>query len=159
MTLPDDIFKQLLIAYLAIGRSRYSDEQLEHLHKSILPQYLRLASEAIPLATLADRSLINQALDSLIAGNSVEETVMFSFMLYIYTLVKSGKIHPLELGVIRQKVNSLIPVFTKGVTQECIRRDIFEANLALLQAICEQTEDAIDAINVLAQGYAKYASY
>lgn len=157
MTIAAETLKQLLLSYIAIGKSSYSDNQLAALYNESLPRYLGLAGEAIPVEALIDKSLVKHALDSLIAANSPEETLMFSFMLYIYTLMKSGQVHPLEMGIVRQKINGLMPVFEKAMEQDSIRAEVFESNSSLLSAIAEQTENAQEAIAVLAKGYAKYA--
>ena len=155
--IPPQILQQLLVAYLAMGKSEFSDEQLAALQTGPLPRYLGLVSEVAPLEALVDKSLIRHALHSLAAGNSAEETVMYSFMLYVYTLLKSGKVHPLEMGIIRQKINGLLPIFESAKQQQLIRTEVFEYNAALLQAIADQTNEASHAIGILAAGYSKYA--
>lgn len=44
----------------------------------------------IKVEVLADRSIMQQAVHSLAAGNNIEETLMYTLMLRIYVLLRNG---------------------------------------------------------------------
>ena len=147
--------QQLLIGYLVAAKTSLDDAQYETV-KNMLPSYLALANEMVTVEVLADRSIMQQAVHSLAAGNNIEETLMYTLMLHIYVLLRNGTRHPLEMGIIRQKIIGLLPVFNRAREKGFIRDEIFNSNESLLMSIADKTEDMEEAVNILAAGYARF---
>jgi hypothetical protein len=149
--------QQLLIGYLVAAKTSLDDTQYETV-KNVLPSYLALANEMVTVDVLADRGIMQQAVHSLAAGNTVEETLMYTFMLHIYLLLRNGTRHPLEMGIIRQKIIGLLPVFNRAREKGFIRDDVFSSNESLLMSIADKTEDMEEAVTILAAGYQRFAT-
>lgn len=154
---PAVLLQRLLVGYLANSKSELDNASFERV-QSQLDDYLHSASNMVSIEVLVDKSIMRQAIHSLAAGNTIEETLMFTFMLYIYRLTKNSSGHPLETGIIRQKIIGLLPLFEKAAEQGLVRSDILESNKALLMCIADKTDDMPEAISMLATGYDKYAA-
>lgn len=148
--------KSLLIAYMAVAKSELDEQAFQRLQGDLLLRYISLAQEALPIEMLVDKNLVRHVVHSLVANNSVEETIMFSFMLSIYKLTTDGSGHPLEVGIVRQNINGLLPVFEKARDRGLIREDLFSTNAALLLSIADQSEEMQNALSLLAAGYERY---
>jgi hypothetical protein len=147
----------LLAGYLAVAKSELTDEAFANIQPELLANYISLVHEAVPIESLLDKSLVKQAIHSLAANNSVEETLMFSFMLHIYKLYSEGSGHPLETGIIRQQINGILPVFENAKNKSLIRAELFSSNAQLLGSIADRTAELPAALETLAAGYRKYA--
>jgi hypothetical protein len=148
--------QQLLIGYLVAAKTQL-DEATFNTVSQQLPHYLSAANNMVTIDVLVDRSIMQQAIHSLVAGNSIEETLMYTFMLHIYLLTNNSTRHPLEMGIIRQKIIGLLPIFSRARDQQLMRDDVFLSNEALLMSIADKTEEMPEALNVLAAGYQRYA--
>lgn len=148
--------QRLLVGYLVAAKTELDDAQYEQV-KALLPGYLAVANEMATIEVLAEKSIMRNAVHSLAAGNSVEETLMFTFMLDIYRLIRSGTRHPLEMGIVRQRIIGLLPVFAKARDKGLIRDDVYSSNEALMMSIADKTDDMPHALDMLASGYARYA--
>ena len=84
-----------------------------------------IANEMVTIEVLADKSIMRHAIHSMAAENSVEETLMYTFMLHIFQLTHNSSRHPLEMGIIRQKIIGLLPIFAKARDKNLIRADVF----------------------------------
>lgn len=149
--------QQLLVGYLVAAKTSLDETQYETV-KGLLPGYIALANEMVTLDVLADRSIMQQAVHAMAAGNSVEETLMYTFMLHIYLLMRNGTRHPLEMGIIRQKIIGLLPVFNRAREKQLIRDDVFTSNESLLMSIADKTDDMEEAVNILAAGYQRFSA-
>lgn len=147
------LLKQLTITVIAIAKQHYSEEQFKQLDIPALQQSLHLISECVPVEYLAEPLLLQHVADQLIHHNSVEETVMHCFLLYIYRLSEEGSQHPLERGIVKQKINGILPIFETGVNQGLIRADIYDKNADALVSIAEAGADMFDILNALGQEY------
>lgn len=152
----DSLLQRLLVGYLITAKTELDDAGYEQV-KAILPGYIAVANEMVTIDVLADRSLLRQAIHAMAAGHNVEETLMYTFALYIYTLTHKSTGHPLEMGIIRQKIIGLLSVFAKARDKGLIRADVYNSNEALVMSIADKTDDMVDALNTLAAGYEKYA--
>ncbi len=148
--------QQLLIGYLVAAKTSLDETQYEAV-KAQLPGYIALANEMVKMEVLADRSIMQQAIHALASGNSVEETLMYTFMLHIYLLLRNGTRHPLEMGIIRQNIIGLLPVFDRARGKGLLRETVYESNASLLMSIADKTDDMEEAIGILAAGYQRYA--
>lgn len=148
--------KSLLVAYLAVAKSELDEQGFSRLQEGQLPRYIALVQEVLPFDMLSDKSIIKHAVCSLAGDDSVEETIMFSFMLSIYKLTTGGSGHPLEMGIIRQKINGILPAFATARDNSLIREDLFVSNEALLLSIADQSKDMQNSLSILASAYKKY---
>jgi len=146
----------LLLGYLANAKEYYSEEQCEQLAKGPLQQFLILALEAISLEDMIDRNMIRHSLDQLLSDNSLEEAVLHAFLLHSYKLSAVSS-HPLERGVIKQKVDGIIPIFKRAYDKGLIRKEIFERNVDALLHIADNTGELPAIHEALQKEYLKYA--
>lgn len=147
------LFNQLAITVISLAKAQYSEEQFQQLNIAQLQQTIMLCVECIPLELLNDPVLLHHIADSLIHHDSVEETVMHSFMLSIYRLVDEGSEHPLERGIIKQKINGILPIFEDACLKGLIRPDIYNKNADALVAIADNAGDKLDILAALKQEY------
>lgn len=154
---PPAQLQQLLVGYLVAAKTSLDDAQYETV-KALLPAYIALANEMVTLDVLVDKSIMRQAIHAMAAGNGVEETLMYTFMLHVYLLLHNGTRHPLEMGIIRQKIIGLLPVFNRAREKNLIREDIFSSNASLLMSIADKTDDMEEAVAILAAGYQRFAA-
>jgi len=150
------MLQRLLVGYLVSAKTDLDEAQYETV-KSLLPGYVVVANEMVTIEVLADKGIMRHAIHAMAAGNSVEETLMYTFMLHIFLLTHNSTKHPLEMGIIRQKIIGLLPIFAKARDKGFIRDDVFASNEALMMSIADKTEDMPQALEMLATGYARYA--
>lgn len=155
-TSPASYLQRLLVGYLVAAKTELDDTQYETV-KALLPGYIAVANEMVTIEVLTDKSIMRHAIHSMAANNSVEETLMYTFMLHIYQLTHNSTKHPLEMGIIRQKIIGLLPVFAKARDKGMIREDVFSSNEALMMSIADKTDDMPEALAMLATGYQRYA--
>jgi hypothetical protein len=148
--------QRLLVGYLVAAKTELDDAQYEKV-KALLPGYIAVANEMVTIEVLADKGILRHAIHSMAAGNSVEETLMYTFMLHIYQLTHASTKHPLEMGIIRQKIIGLLPIFAKARDKGLIREDVFSSNEALMMSIADKTDEMPQALDMLATGYNRYA--
>lgn len=149
------LLQRMLVGYLANAKALLDDESYQRVYP-LLPGYLAVANEMATIEVLADRPIMCHAIDSLAAGNSVEETLMYTFMFDILRLVQSGTRHPLEMGIIRQRIIGLLPVFAKACDKGQIRPEVFESNAAMMMSIADKTDEMHATLATLEAGYARY---
>src|SRR6478735_4126702 len=148
--------QRLLVGYLVAAKTELDDAQYEKV-KALLPGYIAVANEMVAIEVLTDKSILRHAIHSMAADNSVEETLMYTFMLHIYQLTHNSTKHPLEMGIIRQKIIGLLPIFAKARDKGLIREDVFASNEALVMSIADKTDDMPQALDIRATGYHRYA--
>jgi hypothetical protein len=150
------MLQRLLVGYLVAAKTELDDVQYEKV-KALLPGYIVVANEMVTIEVLADKGIMRHAIHSMAADNSVEETLMYTLMLHIFQLTNNSTKHPLEMGIIRQKIIGLLPIFAKARDKGFIRADVYESNESLMMSIANKTEDMPQALAMLATGYEKYA--
>lgn len=156
-TSPTSHLQRLLVGYLVAAKTELADAQYEKV-KALLPGYIAVANEMVTIEVLVDKGIMRHAIHSMAADNSVEETLMYTFMLHIYQLTHASTKHPLEMGIIRQKIIGLLPIFAKARDKGLIRADVFSSNEALMMSIADKTDDMPQALDMLAAGYNRYAN-
>lgn len=148
--------QRLLVGYLVAAKTELDDAHYEAV-KALLPGYLAVAHEMVSIEVLAEKAILRHAIHYLATSNSVEETLMYTFMLDIYRLIRNGTRHPLEMGIVRQRIIGLLPVFAKARDKGLIRDEVYASNEALMMSIADKTQDMPQALELLATGYSKYA--
>lgn len=150
------LLNKLAVAYAHRASTDLSPEQAEIVIPT-LPVFLGQANNMVSLDVLVDPAIVGQAVQSLGAGNSVEETLMFTFMLYVARLLRQSSGHPLEVGIIRQKIIGIVPMFEQAAANGLIRDEIYQSNASLMMAIADKTEDAESALHTLLAGYERFS--
>lgn len=139
--------KKLLMGYLLIAKNKYSDEVFEQLQSGRLQSYIALVNEAVPIEYLVDPVLIHHALNDLSSGRTNEEAIIHAFALAIYKMMTSNaKLHPLELGIIKQQISGVVPLFNKGVQEQTVHLTWYKHYAEPLLAIVEEDKPAIEAV-------------
>lgn len=147
------LLQNMAIAAISLAKTHYSDQQFALLDIPRLQQTLRLVSECVPYNYATDPLLLHHISDCLINGYSNEETIMHVFLLYIYRLVDEGSQHPLERGIIKQKINGILPIFETGFNQGVIRAELYDKNADALAAIADNSADVPELISALGTEY------
>ena len=71
-------------------------------------------------------------------------------------MTPAGTRHPLEMGIIRQRIIGLLPVFGRARDKGLIRDEMFASNEALMMKIADKTDDMEEALALLGAGYMRY---
>ena len=145
----------LLTGYLSIAKSEISDDAIVKIQAGLLQQYLGLVTEVVPLNHLVDKPLIQHALHLLVKGYTVEETIMQVFTLHVFKLTEEGSGHPLERGIIKQNITSLLPIFDNAKQKKLIRAELFDKNANALLSIAEQSAEMNDIMAALQEEYSR----
>lgn len=146
--------KKLLMGYLVIAQRDYPEDVFEQLQAGRLQHYITLVNEVVPIEHLVDRGLVNHALHDLASGRTDEETIVHAFALSVYKMMSPAKLHPLEIGIIKQQVAGVIPLFERGVQENLVGSVWFEQYAKPLLAIVEGDEAGMTRmLTTLAQDY------
>jgi hypothetical protein len=153
-----DYLEKLITGYLANAREYLTEDNIAEFYPGRLDSYLRLSVEAIPVEHLADINLIRHAIHKLDEYSTPEETMLHTFLLYMHKLCIESSKHPLEQGIIKQKVHTTLPHFKRYFDQGLIPRNDFERNVDALMHMAEQTAELTEILSALNQEYTKYAN-
>lgn len=147
--------QQVAIAMIAMAKAELTDEAFSRLHIPGIQQFVLLMAEATPVNHLTDTTLLRHALHQLANGTAVEETVMHVFTLSIYRMAAEGSNHPLERGIIRQKIIGILPIFESALNQGLITVENYDRNADALAHIAEDSEEKPVILQALAAEYAR----
>lgn len=137
----------LLSTYVALTNSQQLPVDVNKLQ-----QFLSLALESIRLEHLADKTLALHSIEQL-QKHSVEQALMHAFLLSSYLLAKDASPHPLEQGIIKQKINGILPLFERAARQGLIASDSYNKNADALLHISENTSEKDAILQALATEY------
>lgn len=143
----------LAIAHISLAKSELSDDDFSKLDIPALQKYVLLVSECLPLDYLGDQTLIRHAVEKLTQGHSVEEVVMLNFLLYISHLMHHSSKHPLERGIIRQKILGVLPKFELAVNKGLIHPHIYDKNADALAHIADYSGDVPAILDAIMEEY------
>lgn len=150
------ILNTLLKYYLATAKSELSTEDFSKLDIKELMRFLQLLSSYIPSEHLTDSNLIKHSIEQL-NNQSVEAAVLHIFLLSMYKMSIDSD-HPLEHGVIKQKIIHALPAFEKAMQTKLIHKDMYDRNIDALLHMSENTPE-LDAIHqALAIEYQRLAT-
>ena len=145
--------QQILIAYIGLAKSELSDDDFNKIDIPQLQRFLSVLAEALPLEYLLDTILIRHGLDVLVQGHKPEQAVMQVFVLYIYRKVSEGSNHPLEVGIIRQQILGILPMFETALNNGVITTECYDKNADALAHIADSTEEVHAIIEALSREY------
>lgn len=145
----------LLTGYIAIARAEFDSEEMGGLSTDKIRNHIIFSMEFLNAEDLLDKTLIRHGLHQL-AENSVEEAVIHTFILHIYKLVMNGSDHPLERGIIKQKVEAVIPRFVQAHQQGKIRQEVLDKNIDALLHIIDYTDERTAILEALGNEYQKF---
>lgn len=143
--------QMLLATYVALSHSQQSSIDIAKLQ-----QFLNQALEAVRVEHLADKTIALHSIEQL-QQHSVEQSLMHVFLLSSYLLAKNASAHPLEQGIIKQKINGLLPVFERATQKGLITTDCFNKNADALLHISENTVEKDAILKALANEYTRLA--
>jgi hypothetical protein len=146
----------ILINYIASAKGLLSDEQFATLDIKNLQRFCGLLSECISFEHLTDPTLARHGILQLQQYNT-EEAVMHVFLLYIYKLSVEGTNHPLERGIIRQKIIGILPIFERAAAAGLIRLEAYDKNADALAIIADNSDDIGLVHTALANEYLRLA--
>lgn len=146
--------QHIAITLVAMAKAELSEEQFSCLPIPLIQPWVLMFSEAVPFEHLADPQLLRHAIYQLINGNSIEETLMHVFTLSIFRLSHEGSNHPLERGIIRQRIIGILPRFEHALNTHKIRLEHYDKNA---DALVNIAEDSIETPAILAALAIEYA--
>lgn len=127
----------LLKYYVAAAKPELDTTQAFDIHKLML--FLQLAGSYIPAQHLTDHKIIKYSIEKLV-NHSVEAAVFHIFLLSVYKLSIDSE-HPLERGVIKQKVLHAIPAFEKAMQAQLITKEMYNKNIDALITMAESSSE------------------
>ena len=145
--------QQVAIAMIALAKSEFSDDDFNRLHIPSIQRFVLFIAEAMPVNYLTDATLLRHGLHQLVNGAPVEEAVMHVFTLSIYRMTSEGSNHPLERGIIRQKIIGILPIFENALNQGLITIANYDRNADALVHIAEDSEEKTAILDALANEY------
>ncbi len=145
--------QHLAIAMISLAKAEYPEAEFNRLPIPALQQFVLLMAEAVPVNHLTDSTLLRHAVDHLIHGHTVEEVVMHIFTLSIYRMASEGSNHPLERGIIKQKIIGILPIFENAMNQGLINIALYDKNADALAHIAEASEEVPDILQALSTEY------
>jgi hypothetical protein len=154
-TITPQQLQHLAIAMIGIAKAELNEQDFQQLSIPGIQQFVRLYTEAVPVNHLGDATLLRHGLYQLHEGKSAEEAVMHVFTLSIYRLSAEGSNHPLERGIIRQKIIGILPIFENAVNQALITLENYDRNADALAKIAEQSPETPDILAALSAEYAR----
>ena len=154
---PAHALQSLLIAYVATAKSELSTLDFQKIELNRLRNHLILLLECVPLSVLLNKVMIRHSLQQHIKGASSEENIMHSFVLYIFQLIQTGSNHPLERGIIRQKIQGILPVFAAASQRGLMVMETFEKNADALLQLADNRVENPALLAALAEEYNRYA--
>ncbi len=145
MNIHKDNFQKIAVAALATAKKDLSDVDFTRIDISQLKQVIPLLAESIPFEHLLDPSIIKHLNNGLANQQSNVSLLMRLFVLSIFKLYAQGTQHPLEKGIIRQKILSILPLFEKAAQSGKIPLDDYDKNADALAHFADDTGE-IDAL-------------
>ena len=118
-----------------------------------MQRLVALLAEALPLELLIDPILMRHGLSMLVAGKAPEEACLHVFLLSTYRKMAEGSSHPLEVGIIRQQILGILPVFERAFEQGLITPDAYDKNMDALVHIAQSSAEVASIIKMLAIEY------
>ena len=140
--------QQLLIGFLAVAKHELSDEDFNAV-QSNLTRTVGLALEIIPLESLTDPDLIRGIIRSLHQGRTIEDTLFRAFSFHIAKLISNSSKHPLEIGIIKQKISGVLPIFEGAVETNKISKALYERLAPPLTQVTNRNESIEAALQIL----------
>jgi len=145
--------QSLLLNYLSIAHDQLGQKATENLGVNKFQRLLILMAETIELEYLMDKTIIHHALEQLQQSQKPEQAAMHCFVLYIYKLCITSSKHPLEEGVIKQKIINILPMFEKAVNQGLIDIENYDKNADALAHIADNSAEVPAILQALTQEY------
>lgn len=147
----------LLLTYISIATEKLGEAKTSQLDISQYQRLMVLLAECIEVEHLMDKVIAHHAIRQLEEGKSPEQAVMHCFVLYIYRLCELSSKHPLEEGIIKQKVINILPVFELALNQGKVQLEAYDRNADALAHIADKTPEVLSILQALATEYQRLA--
>ncbi|MCY4044640.1 MAG: hypothetical protein OXE99_06140 [Cellvibrionales bacterium] len=138
-------FNQLAIAIIGKAKTSLPDSEFEQIAIKRIPPLVPLLAESIAIEHLLDPLMLQHTIEGLVKHESQETLLMRLFTLSIFKYYSEGSQHPLEKGIIRQKILSILPYFEKAANQGKIPLAVYDKNADALAHFADDT----DTVNAL----------
>ena len=138
-------FKQLAIAIIGKAKATLPAAEFDQIDIATIQPLMPLLSESIAIEHLLDPLIMQHIIEGLVKKETPETILIRIFTLSIFKYYSEGSQHPLEKGIIRQKVLSILPYLEKAANQGKIPFVIYDKNADALAHFADDT----DAINAL----------
>lgn len=145
--------QHIAIAMISLAKAELEEQTFSQLPIPAVQQFVLLIAESVPVNHLTDSTLLRHAVHQLAAGNRVEEVVMHVFTLSIFRMSSEGSNHPLERGIIKQKIIGILPIFENAVNQGLIQAECYDRNADALLHIAENSTEVPDILEALSNEY------
>ena len=99
-------FHTLAINYIATAKSFFPENMLVTADLSRLQSLLPLLAESIPFTILTEQEMALQTIKAICEDQSNECILMSNFLFSIFRLHSLSSQHPLERGILKQKILS-----------------------------------------------------
>lgn len=150
---PQQKLQQILVAYIGLAKSELSDDEFNKIDISRLQHFVSMLAEALALEYMLDPILIRHGIEELIRSQKAEQATMTVFILYIYRKVSEGSNHPLEVGIIRQQILGILPVFETALNRGLISPECYDKNADALSHIADSSSEVPEIIEALSAEY------
>lgn len=145
--------QHVAIAMISMAKAELEEHEFSKLPIPAVQEFVLLIAESIPVNHLTDSTLLRHAVHQLVAGNSVQEVVMHVFTLSIFRMTSEGSNHPLERGIIKQKIIGILPIFENAVNRGFINTELYDRNADALAHIADSSEEVPDILAALSAEY------
>ena len=143
----------LLRSYLSYAVEMFGPDKAANLNIKDYQRLMVLLAECIDSQHLIDKSISRHAVEQLDQSGKPEQAVMHCFVLYIYKLCRDSSKHPLEEGIIKQKIINILPMFESALKQGQIAVNEYDKNADALAHIADQTEEVPALLSAIALEY------
>lgn len=147
----------LLLSYVSIAAQMLGEEKAKALNIHQYQRLMVLLAECIDANHLIDTIIARHAIEQLEANNTPEQAAMHCFVLYIYRLCALSSQHPLEEGIIKQRIINILPMFEHAMNQGAIELSVYDKNADALAIIANQTSDMPVLLQALTEEYQRLA--
>lgn len=147
----------LLLTYVSIAAELLGEEKARELNINEYQRLMVLLAECIEVDHLMDKVIARHAIEQLETSKKPEQAVMHCFVLYIYRLCQLSSKHPLEEGIIKQKIINILPMFEHALNKGAIDINVYDKNADALACIADQSTELSALHQALTDEYMRLA--
>ena len=149
--------KTVLISYISVAAEMLGKDQVAQFDIPRYQHLVTLLAETVEAKFLMDKTLTRHAIEQMQLHDRPEQATMHCFVLYIQWLCEQSSKHPLEEGVIKQKIINILPMFELALSQNKIEVEAYDKNADALAHIADKTDEVPALLSALAQEYLRLA--
>ncbi len=134
-------FKSLAVALLATAKDTLDEDGFNTIDIKKLTNAIPLFAESVPFEHLMQKPFLLHIVHGLKDDWTQQQLLMHVFLLSIFRRYDEGSKHPLEKGVLRQKILSLLPLFEKAMQEGCIPVEDYDKNADALAHFADESAE------------------